>query len=423
MRYRAGGLALDGVGLAFIADRFGTPVYVTSELRIRENVRRVFRAFRREWPQFGVRYAVKANGNPALLRILADEGCGADCSSPGELAMAQRAGIPPERILYTPAYPSREELEAALRAGVALNLDHPGLLPYVVHESPRGISFRLNPGIRRSGPERLTIGDRGGKFGTPLRAALPAYREAVRAGVARIGGHSMVGSNLLDPDAFLRNAEFLGRASEAVRRETGRGLDFLDLGGGLGVPSRPGDRPLDLARVARGVSRSLTRELSPPRERNPLAPPELLVEPGRYLVADTTVLLTRVTDVKNGSPLWVGVDAGMQTLLRPALYGAYHPVFPVQSRRTRPTRLHVVGPVCEPRDVLARDRYLPAPRPGDLLAIGNAGAYGFAMSSQYTGRPRPAEVLVHRGQAYVIREAEDLARLEQGTRIPEFLRT
>ncbi|MDE1819471.1 MAG: diaminopimelate decarboxylase [Euryarchaeota archaeon] len=405
-------LTLEGLSVRELAERFGTPLYVTSEARLRSNARRLRHAFETSWEPFRLLYAVKANNNPEIVRALRSEGCGADCSSPAEIEIARRAGVPASKILYTSVFPREDELAFAVRAGTAVNLDDPALLPRLLsHGTPRALSFRLNPGPTESGPEGLRFSGES-KFGTKLSRALAAYRTARRSGIHELGMHTMPGSNILNPEHFRLVARFLGRSARVLRRATGASPSFLDMGGGLGVPYRSHELPLDLEAVARGVARELEGSV----DRSC----ELWTEPGRYLMADTTVLLTRVTHRKEGRVPFVGVDAGMQTLLRPALYGAYHPMYAATQLGERPARpVHVVGPVCENTDVLARSRRLPALAAGDLLAIGNAGAYGFSMSSQYNTRPRPAEVLVRDGHAVLVRRRETLEDLWSHTGVWE----
>lgn len=414
----AGEIAIEGRALSQLAERQGTPVYVTSERRIRDNARRVLRAFRPAWSPYRLLYALKANPNPAIVRILRSEGCGADCSSPAEIRIARVAGIGRSECLYTGAYPSDADLRVAIDAEVPVNLDDPALLPRLLSIGrPPALSFRINPGPTSSGREGLHFAGRSAKFGVSLSRAIDGLREARRAGLSALGIHTMPGSNVLDPEHFYRVGRFLGRSVRRVRSEAGISLDFLDAGGGLGVPYRPTERPLDPSRAARRLTEGLRESV----ELNG-RPITLMNEPGRFLVADSTVLLTRVTHVKTGPTPKVGVDAGMHTLLRPALYGAYHPIYPVVSRPGPARRVEVVGPVCENTDVLARGRRMPIPRVGDLLAIGNVGAYGFSMSSQYNTRPRPAELLVGPGGVHTIRGAETLDDLTARTDLPPHLR-
>lgn len=417
--FRGDRLSVDGVPLERIADRYGTPTYVTSEERLRANLRRFRDAFREWAPRFQVHYALKANEQPAVVRIVRSEGAGADCSSPLEIEIALRAGVPPSEVMYTAAYPSADDLRFALRSGVIINLDHPALLaPLLAIGVPRVLSLRLNPGVRRSGPEGLALGGTESKFGGPLSATIEAFRRARRAGVERFGVHTMLGSNLLDARAFRPTARVLATCLRRLRA-VGVPVDFVDTGGGFGVPYRPRERPLDLRAVSHVLRGPIVAAARDRGRGSPRDLPTLKVEPGRYLLADTTVLLTRVTFVKHSGHRYVGIDAGMNTLLRPALYGAYHAVYPVRADGSAPRRaVDVVGPVCEPADALARHRPLPPLVPGDLLAVGNAGAYGFSMASHFNGRPLPAEVLVYRRRADLIRRREGYRDLTGTSRLP-----
>ncbi len=395
------GIRVDGLGLADLADRFGSPLYVTSALRIRDNVLRLRSALTTRWPNSRILYAIKANSNPAILRILRELGCGADCSSPAEMVFAQAAGFPRRETLYTAAYPSDAELAGAIEAGVAVNLDHPGLLPRLLRAGrPPLLSFRLNPGRSAAGPEGLRFAGRDSKFGSSLASVRQGLEAAHRAGVRDWGIHTMPGSNILAPDHFGRVGDFLGRAIRSLQRVMGRPPTFADAGGGLGVPYRPTETELNLDLAISRLVLGLRSAASP-------ADVQLWMEPGRYLVADSTVLLGTVTDTKPGRPAFVGTDAGMQTLLRPALYGAYHAIYPAGPVRpgTR-RRVTVTGPICENTDLLGRDRRLPPLEVGDLLAVATAGAYGYSMASPYNNRPRPAEVLVDGGRARLIRRRE-----------------
>ncbi len=259
-RFGPNGLEHGGRPVEEIAERYGTPVYLTSERRLRENARRVRRTFEASWPGYRLLYAVKANANPALVRVLREEGCGADCSSPAEIEIARRAGVPSAETLYTAAFPSDAELSYAARAGVAVNLDDPDLLPRLLRFGPPPLlSFRLDPNTTASGPEGLRFSGPGSKFGVDLPRALKGYRAARRAGLRDFGVHTMPGSNVLDPTHFERVGRYLGRAARRIAAETRGPLAFADAGGGFGVPYRPGESPLDLDRVANGLTGALRR--------------------------------------------------------------------------------------------------------------------------------------------------------------------
>jgi diaminopimelate decarboxylase len=407
-RWESDGLRLGRVSLPELAEKFGTPLYVSSGDRIRARARAVLQAFQARWPEYRLLYAVKANNNPAIVQLLRSEGCGADCSSPAEIRIAREAGVAPAQILYTAAYPSDPELRAAVEAGVTINLDDPALLPRLLAiGTPPMLSFRINPGPSEAGREGLRFAGPGAKFGTSLGRALAGYRAARSAGIARFGVHTMPGSNVLRAAHFGGLGRFLGRAVRRVESAVGQALTFADAGGGFGVPYRPGERLLVPTAIAERLTAGLRRGLGDGAE------PALWNEPGRYLVCDSTVLLARVTHIKDGPRPLVGLDAGMQTLLRPALYGAYHEIYPVVPRPGARISVDLTGPVCENTDMFARGRRLAPLRVGDLVAIGQAGAYGFSMSSQYNTRPRPAEVLVEQDRARPIRvreQFEDLVR-------------
>lgn len=402
-----GELAVDGVRGSALARRFGTPLYVMSARRIRENARRLGAAFVSRYPRSRLLYAVKANSNLAVLRVLRDEGAWADVSGPGEIVLARAAGFRPEEILCTPSFPSEDEVAFAARSGVGLNLDAPARIPRP-RPGRRRISFRVNPGFGRGGHRGIVTGGRGTKFGITERDAVAAYRRALRLGYDRFGIHAMVGSNVLLPGHFGQVAAKLTSIAGRVARELGIGFEFLDLGGGVGVPYAPGERPVDVDRLAANAVRAFRAGCEDQR----LGEPELWIEPGRYLVADAGVLLACITGIRRDGETFVGLDAGMTTLLRPALYGAHHRVLPVRDPLRRPQRrVTLCGPICENTDILGRSRPMPAVRVGDLVVVLNAGAYGFVMASNYNGRLRPAEVLVREGRSVLSRARESYGDL------------
>lgn len=407
-------LTIGGVPCERLADRFGTPLYVMHEGRIRANFRRLRDAFVARYPRTRILYAVKANPNLAVLRILREEGSWADVSGPGEIVIARAAGFRPSEILCTPSFPSGEEVAFAVRAGVTLNLDDVDRIPRA--KSRRAaISLRVNPGFGRGGYRGIVTGGKRAKFGIPEREILRAYRRAVRMGYRHFGLHAMTGSHVLDEGHFPQVADALTCVAGRVSRDLGIRFDFIDLGGGLGIPYLPAESPLDIRRVAERTVNAFERGC----DREQLGRPELRLEPGRYLVGDAGVLLARVTGIRHGLETFVGLDAGMSTLMRPALYGAYHEMIPVARPRRRVAgKVTLCGPICENSDVLARDRPFPRVRVGEVLAILNAGAYGYAMASNYNGRPRPPEILVRGRTAVLVREGETYHDLLLGQRLP-----
>ena len=410
-----GRLALGGADLSSLADRYGTPLYVTDETRIRDNFRRFTDAFSRRWSRFRTYYAVKANNNLAIMSILRQEGAGADCSGIHELQLASMAKFRVEDMLYTGAYNSDAELEYASQLGVTVNIDDVQILEKLArHGMPETISFRINPGFGKAEFDKILCAGSDSKFGIPEPLAKKAYERAKKLGAKRFGIHMMPGSSVLDAGYFGRVTDKLFQIAESVSEAIGIGFEFVDIGGGFGVPYRPGEKELDIERVAKEVTNRFKE-----RFEGSSHAPYLYAEPGRYLVADSTVLLTRVHAIKVTGKKFVGVDAGMNTLVRPAMYGAYHHMYACCRPGSRKKEnVTVVGPICENGDVLAKDREMPVLREGDVIAVLNAGAYGYSMSSNYNSRPRPAEVLVRCGEDFLIREREDITDLLDRLRIP-----
>jgi len=404
-----GHLHISGADTVEIARRFGTPVYVTSEDRLRENIRRYHRAF----PDAEKYFAVKANGNISIIRILAQEGAGADVFSAGELYLARLAGVPRERILFNGNSKRDDELRMAAAAGVRVSIDSEEeleSLSRIASEEGKSVEvlFRVNPDISVKTHPKIATGLKSSKFGIPAHSVRSIYEKAMQMeGVRPIGLHCHIGSQILDVSPF---SEAAARMMDLVGEIVGIGGDvrLLDLGGGLGIQydpaAPPAPSPQDLANAILPVIAKRSEEIG--------VQMRLILEPGRSIVADTTILLTRVNVVKRAHVTFVGVDAGFNVLARPMLYDAYHHIVVANRADADISESYtVVGPICESGDVLARERRLPLVERGDILAFLDAGAYGFSMSSQYNGQPRPAEVLVHSGGVELIRKAEDISAL------------
>ena len=408
--YRGGVLCAEQVSLDEIARRFGTPCYVYSRALIESAYGGFARALRRR--DALVCYSVKANSNLAVLALMARLGAGFDIVSGGELARVLAAGADPAKILFSGVGKSAAEIEQALRAGVrCLNLESEAELARVDSVAARlgsraPIAFRVNPDIDAKTHAYISTGMRHDKFGVPYGESERLYREASRSPhvqIVGIGCH--IGSQMLQPAPLAAAVARL--ASLAARLErAGIALRHIDVGGGLGIRYR-NER---VATVGRFVA-SCLKALRGRKET-------LILDPGRALVGNAGVLLTRVEYVKrNGARRFLVVDAAMNDLLRPALYGAWHDVVPVRKNRGRPAVYDVVGPVCESADFLARGRRLAA-REGDLLAVRSAGAYAMAMSSNYNSRPRAAEVMVDGDKAQLVRSRETVEQLFALERIP-----
>ena len=414
---RDGVLYVDGISSEELAARFGTPLYVYSARRVQDNFRRIHGAFASRRRNFRANYAVKANSNLSILDLLRREGAGADCSGPGEIRMATSVGFPPNRILYSGNYNSDEELRYGLESGAVINLDDGPLLDRLLaFGTPEALCFRINPGFGKGAYPGVVTAGPDAKFGMREREALKAYRRAKDAGIAKLGVHMMAGSNVLETPYWAAITDRLTGIAARIARALHIKLDFIDLGGGFGVPAKLGEKPLPIEAVAKKVVEAYERKLG---SAPGIDDPTLMIEPGRYLVSDAGVLLASVTHVKTSAKRFVGCDAGMNTLLRPALYGAYHEILPATKLDARRTvRANVTGPICENTDMLGKDRRLPALEQGDLLAILNAGAYGYTMASRFNSRPMPAEVLIADGQARLVRERETYEDLVRGEPFP-----
>lgn len=417
-----GRLVIDGCASDELMNKYGSPLYVYSENRIRENFRRLQSTFRKYYSKYHVFYAVKANNNPAIVKILAEEGAGMDCSCLEETEIARSLGVASDRQLFTAVFPTPSSVQQAIDRRIILNLENIRDLELINEgNTPEVLSFRVNPGVGSSGKEGLIFAGPNAKFGIQASDVEYAYAEAKRRGVTRFGVHMMTGSNVHDPHYFAEITEKLMDIIGPVVQKLGITLEFINIGGSLGIPYHPGDSELDIDQVARCVVDTLRAKL----EEYGIPEPMLIQEPGRYLVADAGVLLTTVSSLKQGEITFLGVDAGMNTLLRPALYDSYHHIVPTNGMDINDHRpYHVVGQICENTDLFTKGRALPATlSPGDHLAFLDVGAYGFGMSSQYNTRPRTAEVLVNNGESYLIRKRETLEDILNKVIIPEHLTT
>lgn len=412
----------DAARLRDLAAEHGTPLYVQDLDRVRENCERLLAAF----PDADVRYAVKAHTGRAVLEAVRDAGLDAECASAGEVDRALAAGFDGSRLHYTAVNPPARDLDYVVDAAgrdpdLTVTAGAVDTLDRLAERGHDGrVCLRVNPGVGAGHHEKVTTGG-AAKFGIPYdRAAAVAREAAERFDV--VGIHAHAGSGI-DPDQLDSHRELVARMGDLARQLTDPSdgdadpldLEYVDVGGGFGVPYEEDAPPLDLPAVAEA-----TREAVAPLP----AGVDLAVEPGRYVVADAGVLLTRVNTVKpTPDETVVGVDAGMTDLLRPAMYDAYHPIRNLGGGRDRDggdaprpedreaTPVTVAGPICETGDTLCRNRALADPFRGDLLAVGVAGAYGYEMASQYNSRPRPAEVALDDGTATTARRRETLGDL------------
>ena len=397
-----GQLYCERVPVSRIAKAVGTPVYIYSHKTLVDHYRKLSRAFGDLRPL--ICFSVKANGNLAILRLLVRLGAGLDIVSGGELFKARQAGCPPSRIVFASVGKSPEEIREALRAGIRCfnvesepELDAINRMAQRVRTTAR-VALRLNPDVEAHTHRYITTGVAQSKFGIDRRTLISLLRRHRHfRGVRIMGLHLHIGSQITQSRPFV---EAIRRAATVIEegRRLGVRLEWLNLGGGLGIiykDERP-QTPQQFARVVLPAIRPLDVRL--------------ILEPGRFIVGNAGILMTEILYVKQGrGKRFAVVDAGMNDLIRPALYGAYHEVIPAGPPRPSANGAHrydVVGPICESADVLARDRRLGGIRSGELLAVLGAGAYGSTMASNYNGRLRPAEVLVRGHRWALIRRRE-----------------
>lgn len=414
--YKGGVLHAEEVSIPDLIEKVGTPCYVYSH----KTLARHFRVFDEAFagvPHL-VCFAMKSNSNLAILRLFAEMGGGLDIVSGGELYRAVQAGVPAERIVFAGVGKSDEEIADALAQGVLMfNIESEEELRNIskvaLHLGKRAqVAIRVNPDVDPATHPYISTGLKKSKFGIAIQRALSQYRAAAELpGVEAIGVHCHIGSQITQSSPFV---DAVGKVVELVRalRADGHAIRYLNLGGGLGITydQETPPEPKDYAAAILPQLKDLGCTL--------------VFEPGRVIVGNAGILVTRVLYGKEGDEKrFVIIDAGMNDLIRPSLYQAYQEVMPVmEEAAARPRRLtDLVGPICESGDYLAKDRELPEYRRDDLVAIMSAGAYGFAMASNYNSRPRPPEVLVREGEYFIIRERETYADLIRGEHIPEFI--
>lgn len=400
---KAGALHAEGVSLETLAETVGTPVYVYSSATLRRHYS-LMRDAANAWPdalgEALIAYAVKANSNLSVLATLARLGCGADTVSEGEIRRALAAGIPADRVIFSGVGKSDAELAFAIEAGVRqINVESGAELDRLIAvAAARGaapeIALRVNPDIGAGGHARITTGGATDKFGVPIEEAFDLYaRAAASPHVTPVGLACHIGSQILDLAPMEAAFRTLREATMELRT---RGLEVsrLDLGGGLGVPYHGQAETPSITAYAAMCARALDG-----------LGVEAAFEPGRLLAANAGVLVSRVIQVNRRADgrRFLVLDAGMNDLMRPALYDAFHDLVPVRARAGEPTLYDPVGPICESTDVFARDRLLPPLEAGDLVAFMSAGAYGAVLSSEYNSRPLVPEVLVNGDRWAVVR--------------------
>jgi diaminopimelate decarboxylase len=389
---------IGGVSIDEICSLSGTPVYVYEAEVIARNVHRLNAAF----AQIPVRfmYAAKALSNSAILRLMKKLGTGLDTVSIQEVHRGLRAGFAPSEILFTPNMISFEEIREAVSLGVHINIDTISVLERFGHEYGNSVPvcIRVNPHIMAGGNERISTGHIDSKFGISIHQMRHVLRVVASHSMHINGLHMHTGSDILDADVFLQGAEMLFEIAESFPD-----LEFVDFGSGFKVPYKPDDIATDIEDLASKLS---ARVLAFNDSRS--KPVEVWFEPGKFLVSESGTLLARVNVVKQTtSTVFAGVETGLNHLIRPMLYNAYHHITNASNPSGTPRVYTVVGYICE-TDTFGWDRKIAEIREGDVLAFANAGAYGMTMASNYNSRLRPAEVLVHNAKASLIRRRETL---------------
>jgi diaminopimelate decarboxylase len=414
--YREGELYCEQVPVSRIVKELGTPCYIYSHATLVRHFQVYDRAFAAT-PHI-IAFAMKANSNLAILRLMAKEGSGVDIVSGGELFRALKAGVPPSKIVFAGVGKSAEEIRDALKADILMfNVESSAELQTInevaasVGKKAR-VALRINPDIDPKTHPYISTGLKKSKFGIAADRALDEFKLASSLShIDVVGVHKHIGSQLTEVTPFVEALKKVLKLVE-VLRGSGINIRYLNIGGGLGItysdetPPMPQDLADAISPLVRGLNVTM------------------IMEPGRVIVGNAGILVTKVLYMKEGeAKKFVIVDAAMNDLIRPSLYGAYHEIRPLSEAvlHRGKYQVDVVGPVCESGDFLAKDRSLPDVRPGEVLAVMSAGAYGFVMSSNYNSRPRVPEALVKDGEIHVIRARESYDDLVKGEKIPAFL--
>ncbi|MFN7181857.1 MAG: diaminopimelate decarboxylase [Planctomycetota bacterium] len=389
-----------------IIKKHPTPFHLYDEKGIIENAKRFNKAFS-ILPGFKNYFAVKALPNPFIMKILKKEGMGADCSSLPELILSEKTGIVGEEIMFTSNDTPAEEMVKAKELGAIINLDDITHIEFLEKNAgiPEKICFRYNPGNLKKG--NRIIGDpTEAKYGFTREQIIEGYRIAKQKGAKRFGLHTMVASNELNPDYFIETARILFELVIEVYEKTGVKIEFVNLGGGIGIPYKPHDKAIDYEFLAEGIKKEYKKTLL---EKN-LPLKNIFMECGRAITGPYGYLITRVLHLKETYKNYVGCDASMANLMRPGMYGAYHEISVLGKENEEPLfKYDVTGSLCENNDKFAIDRMLPKIEIGDILVIHDTGAHGHAMGFNYNGKLRSAEILLREDGSFIeIRRAETL---------------
>jgi diaminopimelate decarboxylase len=414
-KYKKGELYAEEVPVREIAAKYGTPVYIYSASTLVRHFKAYDEAF--DGKHHIICFALKANSNSAVIRLFAKHGAGADVVSGGELFRALKAGIPAKKIVYAGVGKTADEIRFALKSKILMfNVESENELREIDRIAAdmnvkASIALRINPDIDPQTHPYISTGLKKHKFGIPIDDALEHYKFAKSLkNIAVVGIHKHIGSQLTKISPFVDALKRILILIDELAKSDIR-IDFLDIGGGLGITYLDEQPP---------QPRDLAEQILPLLEGRDVT---VVMEPGRSLVGNAGILVTKTLYLKEGEEKnFVIVDAGMNDLMRPSLYNAYHHIQPVVKTRRDTIIADVVGPICESGDFLAKDREIPKVNQGEYLAVMSAGAYGFSMSSTYNSRPRVAEVMVNGTKFALVRKRETYADLLRGESIPEFIR-
>ena len=389
-----------------VVKRFGSPTYVYSKRQLIRNVSAINKALEANFKNFQICYTIKANSNPHIIKVLKSEinHLGADCSSPGEIYAAGLGGIHSNDCIFTGNYESKEDLKYAYDKNVHINLDDINSFHRLKKIGvPTEISFRLNPGFGKGAFSQVVTGGKNSKFGVPKHKIIDAYKLAKDSGIKEFGIQCMTGSGVLDSNYFPKLMEEIIKNIDAIMKSLDIKFNHVSMGGGFGIPYDDNQTPLNFDRVFKGVSDTFHSFF---KDKDV---PELWIEPGKSIVGNTGILLASVTGIKKSYKNFIGLDAGMETLMRPALYNAYHRLYKIGDPEAPSYKIvDFTGRICENTDRLAVERPFPSIQEGDLIAVMDTGAYGFSMSHQFCTRPKAAEVLIDDEKLQLIRKRETI---------------
>lgn len=416
-KFRNRNLYCESVKVEDVARQIGTPLYLYSHKTIIDHFRKLQSAFSSIRPL--ICYSMKANSNLAICRALVKAGAGLDIVSGGELSRAVRVGCPARKIVYASVGKTDKEIEDAIKRGILFfNVESLPELENINRIARRlnrvtNAAIRINPDVEPKTHSYITTGKLTNKFGIDFNTAYRILRARNKFPNIRFNGlHMHIGSQIIHSQPYVSAIKKIIRFIEMIR-EAGIDIEYLNIGGGLGIIYSD-EKPQ--------TAKEFAQNILPIIKGRGL---KIVLEPGRFIVGNAGILVTKVLYLKK-TPLknFIIVDAGMNDLIRPSLYGAYHEIFPTRTENRKPKteKVDVVGPICETGDFLAHDRNLPAVEPGSLLAVMSAGAYGFSMASNYNSRPRPAEVMIIKNKFYIIRKRESAADLMRGEVIQKNLR-